>query len=278
MMEKLITGYLQELKLTGKSPKTAEAYGFHLEKFARFCKENGYDYRQVNGKESRAFRNWLVGQGLKPKSVNAIISAVKSFYDYLVEEGEVKGNPIIPKRLRVAEEKGLPGFLTETEEEKLLAHLGGLPYHVSLAFRTMLACGLRVSEAANLETDNILPQQGSVFLVVKHGKGNKERMVPVTNVQVARELLAFAQTKGPGKRLFGITDLTLKWYAQGIRKATGIDFHSHRLRHTLATRLLAQGTPIDVVQEVLGHENINTTRRYAKTAPERLFQLAAKVG
>lgn len=257
-MEKLIAGYLQELKLTGKSSKTVEAYGFHLGKFARFCKENGHDYRQVNGKESRAFRNYLVEQGLKPKSVNAIISAVKSFYDYLVEEEEVKGNPIIPKRLRVAEEKGLPGFLTEAEEERVLAYLGGLPYHINLAFRTMLACGIRVSEAANPAIASILPQQGSIFLVVKHGKGNKERMVPVTNVQVARELLAFAQTKGPGENLFGVTAATLKWYAQGIRKATGVDFHSHRLRHTLATRLLAQGVPIDAVQEVLGHENINT--------------------
>jgi len=52
---------------------------------------------------------------------------------------------------------------------------------------------------------------------------------------------------------------------------------SHRLRHTLATQLLTRDIPIDIVQEVLGHQNINTTRRYAKTAPERLCQLAAKV-
>ena len=56
-----------------------------------------------------------------------------------------------------------------------------------------------------------------------------------------------------------------------------MDFYSHRLRHTFATRLLAQGVPIDVVQEVLGHSNINTTRKYAKTAPEKVFQLAAKI-
>jgi len=68
-----------------------------------------------------------------------------------------------------------------------------------------------------------------------------------------------------------------KWYAQQISFATGVDFHCHRLRHTLATNLLAQGIPLDVVQEVLGHENINTTRKYAKTAPEKLYQLAVEV-
>jgi len=116
----------------------------------------------------------------------------------------------------------------------------------------MLACGLRVTEAANLKPEDVVLQQGRVFLMVRHGKGNKERMVPVTDADVARELIAFAQTKQPGDNLFGVQAGTFKWHAREIRKAT-------------------------VVQEVLGHENINTTRRYAKTAPERLCQLAPKV-
>jgi len=166
--------------------------------------------------------------------------------------------------------------LTE-EERTILAHIPALPSHISLAFRTMLATGLPVSEAANLDPEDVLLQQGAVFLMVRHGKGSKERIVPVTDVVVARELLAFAQTKELGDNLFDVQAGTFKWYAREIRKATGVDFHSHRLHHTLATRLLAQGTPIDLVQEVLGHENINTTRRYAKTAPERLCQLAPKI-
>lgn len=277
MLKELIKSYLQELQAIGRSPKTVEAYGFHLEKFARFCEESGCDFRTINGKESRAFRNWLVELGLKPTSVNAAIAATKSFYDFLVEEEEVKGNPIVSRRLRVAEEKGLPGFLTKAEEKKVLAHLANLPYHIGLAFKTMLAGGLRVSEAAALKAEDVLVQQGGVFLAVKHGKGDKGRLAPVTNAEVARELLAFAQEKAQDDKLFGVTDGTLKWYAQVIRQATGVDFHSHRCRHTLATRLLAQGVPIDVVQMVLGHQNINTTRRYAKTAPEKLCRLAAKV-
>lgn len=277
MLEELIDEYLQELQITGRSAKTVEAYRYHLAKFARFCKENAYNYKQMNGKESRAFRNWLVELGLKPASVNAITAATKSFYDFLVEEEHVKGNPIISRRLRVAEEKGLPSFLTEAEEEKVLAYMESLPYHVSLAFRTMLATGLRVSEAANLKPEEVLARQGGVFLRVKHGKGDKGRLVPVIDADVARELLAFAKEKEQGENLFGVTSGTLKWYAQEVRDATGVDFHSHRLRHTFATRLLAQGVPIDVVQEVLGHSNINTTRKYAKTAPEKIFQLAAKL-
>jgi len=277
MLEGLIKDFLLELQAIGRSTKTVEAYKYHLEKFARFCEESGCDFRTINGKESRAFRNWLVELGLKPASINAIIAATKSFYDFLAEEEVVKGNPIISRRLRVAEERGLPGFLTKAEEKKVLAHLANLPYHIGLAFKTMLVSGLRVSEAAALKAEDVLVQQGGVFLAVKHGKGDKGRLVPVTNRDVARELLTFAQKKAQGDKLFGVTDSTLKWYAQAIRQATGVDFHSHRCRHTLATRLLAQGVPIDVVQMVLGHQNINTTRRYAKTAPEKLCRLAAKV-
>ncbi len=172
MLAELISKYLQELQITGKSPGTIESYGLHLAKFARFCEENGCDYRHVNGKGSKAFRNRLVSQGLKPASGNVAISATKSFYDFLVEKDHVKGNPMMTKRLRIAEEQSLPAFLTE-EERTVLAHIATLPSHLSLAFRTMLATGLRVSEAANLDPEDVLLQQGAVFLMVRHGKGQQ---------------------------------------------------------------------------------------------------------
>ncbi|SFH07473.1 Phage integrase family protein [Desulfotomaculum arcticum] len=60
------------------------------------------------------------------------------------------------------------------------------------------------------------------------------------------------------------------------KKQTGLQFYSHRCRHTVGTQLLQKGISIDKVQEVLGHENISITRRYAKTAPEVIMELAAK--
>jgi len=276
-LEDYINEYLQELTATGKSPNTVKAYKQRLSSFARFCNYYGYDFRTFNGKESHHFRNWLLDLGLKPASINATISAVKSFYDFLVEEGEVKGNPIITKRLRVAEEKSLPAFLTEEEIQKVFAYIEKLQPHIALAFRTMYACGLRVSETANLTPEDVIIQQGRMFVMIRHGKSNKSRIVPVTDVAVAHDLSKLAQEKEKGKPLFGVKDFTFKWYAQQISFATGVDFHCHRLRHTLAKNLLAQGVPLDVVQEVLGHENINTTRKYAKTAPDRIYQLAVEV-
>jgi integrase len=140
----------------------------------------------------------------------------------------------------------------------------------------MLWTGLRVSEVASLTGEDVIKENGKLFLRVRSGKGSKERIVPVLSKEIARHLLEVSKDKGKAS-LFGVNSGTLKDYAHKIKKASGVHFHSHRLRHTLATRLLAKGIPIDVVQRVLGHESISTTRRYAETLPEKVKELAATV-
>jgi integrase len=140
----------------------------------------------------------------------------------------------------------------------------------------MLWTGLRVSEVAGLTGEDVIRENGKLFLRVRSGKGNKERIVPVLSKEIAKHLLEVSKDKGKAP-LFGVNSGTLKDYAHKIKKASGVHFHSHRLRHTLATRLLARGISIDVVQKVLGHESISTTRRYAETLPEKVKELAARV-
>ena len=276
MLEDMVRAFLKDLKISGKSKKTIEAYSFHLDKFRAFCEERGIDYRAVNGRESKAFRNWLAEKNLSPASINAILAACKSFYDFLLDEEVIKGNPFTNPKLRVKEPDRKPDFLTEEELEKVEEAMKKLPSHIRLAFETMLWTGLRVSEAAGLTGGDVIKENSKVFLRVKEGKGNKERIVPVLSKELARQLLELSNVKGKAS-LFGVNSGTLKDYAHKIKKASGVHFHSHRLRHTLATRLLAKGIPIDVVQRVLGHESISTTRRYAETLPEKVKELAATV-
>jgi len=247
-----------------------------LDKFVAFCREKRLDYWLINGKESKAFRNWLAEKGLSPASVNAILSAVKSFYDFLLDEGLVRGNPFVSKKLRVKEPDKKPAFLTEEELKRVKEAMERLPRHIQLAFETMLWTGLRVSEVASLTGEDVIIEDGKVFLKVRSGKGQKERLVPVIDKDLAKELLSLSRERGKGS-LFGVTDGTLKDYAYKVKKASGVNFHSHRLRHTFATRLLAKGVSIDVVQKVLGHASINTTRRYAETLPEKVKELAVNI-
>jgi len=275
-LREAIRVFLKDLGLSGKSRKTLEAYYFHLGKFLSFCEERELDYRLVNGKESKAFRNWLAEMGLSSASVNAVLSACKSFYDFLLDEGLVKGNPFVSRKLRVKEPDKKPAFLTEEELERVREVMKSLPRHIQLAFETMLWTGLRVSEVASLTGEDVIEEEGKVFLKVRSGKGQKERLVPVMNKEIAWELWRLSKKKRE-EPLFGVKAGTLKDYAYKVKKASGVNFHSHRLRHTLATRLLAKGVAIDVVQKVLGHASINTTRRYAETLPERVRELAVEV-
>jgi integrase/recombinase XerC/integrase/recombinase XerD len=275
-LERAIENFLSELAFSGKSQNTISSYSFHLAKFKDFIFQRGLDFKLINGKEAKEFRNYLSSLGLASFSINAILSAIKSFYDFLLDEGLVKGNPFVSRKLRVKEPDKKPAFLTEEELKKVKSAMKLLPYHVRLAFETMLWTGLRVSEVVSLTSEDVIKEDGKLFLRVRSGKGKKERIVPVINRSVAKELIKLSKQKGTSS-LFGVTDGTLKDYAYKVKKASGVNFHTHRLRHTFATRLLSQGIGLDVVQKVLGHSSINTTRRYTETLPEKIFNLAVKL-
>ena len=278
MLGELAGVFLNELKIKGSSINTVKSYSFHLDKFTGFIAEHGLDFRSLTVKQVRLFRNGMIEKGLKPRTVNAVLSALRSFYGFLVEEGEAEGNPVIPGRLRVKEGRSLPDFMSNEELQIFLNWLKEVPAQVSLAYRTMLVTGLRVSEVAAFTPGDLRAlENGGYVLRVRHGKGNKERYAPVMADDVARELVLHKGERRDTRPLLGITANNLhKWAAQ-CRRETGLNFHTHRCRHTVATRLLQKGVPIDKVQEVMGHTDISTTRRYAKTATKAVLELAAKV-
>lgn len=272
--------FLSDLKLSGSPKSTLKTYTVFLNTFTKWVKDNDLDFTKLLPRNFKQFRNYLINHGYASVTVNKHIHVVKSFYDFLVEEEVINGNPILTRRLHITEPKHTPSFLTDQEVETILDYFEKRPAHVRLAMRTMLCTGLRISEVLRLApADLILMNQNgeaSLFVHVYEGKGRKDRYVPVTNKETAKELLQY-KDKVTTPTLFKIGVSTLGYHATECTKATGIHFHCHRLRHTLATGLLSQGWSLDVVQDVLGHENINTTRRYAATLPAAFFPLAAKI-
>jgi len=271
-IEKLIERFLNEVKLT-KSTNTYKNYRTHMYKLLEFCKkENITDIRLWNGKETRGFRNFLLDKRLSVSSINAILSSLKSFFDFLIDEEIVKGNPVTAKMYLKKKEETV-SFLTSDELKKLDNALEKIRKDVAFMFRLQLATGTRLSEVLNLTSKDIIEIDNSVFIKVL-GKGNKERLIPVMDEFVAKELVRLRRKEG---KLFDFSRSIVFYYSNKIKKLTGIDFHSHRLRHTTATKLLNNGVAIDVVQEVLGHASISTTRRYAKTSNEAVKRLAVKI-
>jgi site-specific recombinase XerD len=275
-IDDLIKEFLNNLKAEGKSSATIRAYEFHLSRFAEFVKTNNLSLSNFNGKQARQFRNYLVNEDLKPRSINAIISALKSFFEWALLEGYVKGNPIITRHLRVKEDRDKILFLKPNEVEALLSYLEKVPQHIRLAFLLMLYAGLRISEVVNLLKEDVYEERGIVWVHVRNGKGGKERHTPVLSRGLGKELLEYAKQFKEGERIFPVTKSALEKWARIIKEHVP-GFRPHRLRHTFATRQLEKKIPIDILQEYLGHANFNTTRRNAKTLTARKIEEAKRL-
>ena len=268
----------------GASPRTHEAYGRDLRRFADFAVTRGAAAPpDVSARLLRDYVYHLKDLGLAPASIRRNVSAVRTYFRFLVREGLVVRDPSerleTPRRWRV-----LPDVLTVEETERLLAS-PSLDEPLAFRDRALLelayGAGLRVSEWISLGVKDVLMEDG---LVRVFGKGSKERLVPIGRGAIGavaiylRELrprLEAGQGKGVlllnarGRPLtrMGAWKILRKYVDRaGIAKRVS----PHTLRHSFATHLLEGGADLRAVQEMLGHADISTTQIYTHVDREYL--------
>ena len=209
--------------------------------------------------------------GISPASRARKLSALKSFYKYLtVRTKQLTENPVADleyPKLR----KSLPKYLTLEQSAALLQAVSGpnekRDYAILMLF---LNCGIRRSELVNLNLTDVYDDRIRVI-----GKGNKERIVYFgTSCRKAIDAYLPERHKrvlSDNRALFGSRDnnrISVTAVHRLVKKAflqAGLDatqFSAHKLRHTAATMMLSGGVDVKTVQEVLGHENLNTTQIY----------------
>ncbi len=209
-----------------------------------------------------------------PSLINRRLSALNSFFNFLVDMELIEKNPIKPS-LRIKKVKQrVPEALTEDEVEKVLKAAAERSYRDYLMLKTVLQCGLRISELLSLKKESIVDYRGRKVLRVI-GKGGKERFIPLTG-EFAEELCRYAETCQT-ERLFPLTYQGAKYIFNRIKEKTGINLHPHKLRHTFATILVDRGVDIRVIQAFLGHASPNTSARYAKVRDELMFKVVDSV-
>ena len=268
----------------GASPRTHEAYGRDLERFATYARLKGAaGPTDVSARVLRDFVYHLKDLGLAPASIRRTISAVRTYFKFLLGEGHVVRDPSdrleTPKRWR-----SLPEVLTVDEVERLIS-APTLDDPLAFRDRALLelayGAGLRVSEWISLGTRDVLLEDG---LVRVFGKGSKERLVPIGRGAIGavavylRELRPRLESgKGKGVLLLnargqpltrmGAWKLLRKYVERaGIEKRVT----PHTLRHSFATHLLEGGADLRAVQEMLGHADISTTQIYTHVDREFL--------
>lgn len=268
----------------GASPRTNEAYGRDLDRFTAFALTKGAKApTDVGARMLREYVYHLKDLGLAPASIRRNVSAVRTYFRFLLGEGLATRDPSerleIPKRWRT-----LPDVMSVDEVERLL---GAPTLDDPLAFRdrAMLelayGAGLRVSEWISLAVRDLAFEDQ---LVRVFGKGSKERVVPIGRSAIGavavylRELrprlergegkgILFLNARGTPLSRMGAWTILRKYVERaGITKRVS----PHTLRHSFATHLLEGGADLRAVQEMLGHADISTTQIYTHVDREYL--------
>jgi integrase/recombinase XerD len=268
----------------GSSPRTEEAYQRDIQRFATFATVRGAATPStVSARILRDYIYHLKDLGLAPASIRRNISAVRTYFRFLLSEGHVVRDPSerleSPRRWRT-----LPEVLSVDEVDRLLA-APTLDDPLVFRDRAMLelgyGSGLRVSEWIELSVRDILFEEG---LVRVFGKGSKERLVPMGRRAVGavaiylRELRPrLEKGEGRGKLMLNARGEPLtrmgawKILRKYVERAELTKHVSpHTLRHSFATHLLEGGADLRAVQEMLGHADISTTQLYTHIDREYL--------
>jgi integrase/recombinase XerD len=272
----------------GMSPRTLEAYRRDTERLVAYVRaKGGSSPVDVTSRILREFVYHLKDVGLSPSSIRRNISAIRTYFRFLLADGVVTRDPSerleTPKRWRT-----LPEVLTVAEIERLLAS-PTLDDQLVFRDRAMLelayGAGLRVSEWITLGTKDVLIEDK---LVRVFGKGSKERLVPIGRSAIAAVATYLAhrpELEARGKGGKGVLFLNARgepltrmgaWKIlrrhvdrSGIEK----EVSPHTLRHSFATHLLEGGADLRSVQEMLGHADLATTELYTHVSDRRRREL-----
>jgi integrase/recombinase XerD len=269
----LVREYLSYLQVEkGLAKNSVESYERDLTKLKNWANKNNFNLLELTRQDLREWLIDLAGEKLSENSKRRIISALRGFYKFLQFDGHIKKNPaedlIAPQKSSY-----LPNFLNQTDIENLITSPDTLN-EIGLRDRTILelmyACGLRVSEAADLKLSDVDVDQG---ILTCTGKGNKTRRIPMgkSAIEWLNKYLIVRREKenvetsnifvsNTGKPINRQT--IFKFVKEYAAKIGMLDVSPHTLRHSFATHLIQNRADIRSVQQMLGHADISTTQIY----------------
>lgn len=258
------------------SDYTIKNYQLDLTDFFKYVSKSNIDFLNIKNTHVRGYLKYLDTCNLKNTTISRRISALRTFYNYLLEKGLVKSNIFLNVKNPKLEKK-LPNYLNYTEIEELLASIDtktdeGLERR--LLIEMFYSTGCRVGEMVNVKISDIDFSSKTIKVM---GKGSKERIVYYGDYasKYLEDYLKNKDKKGylfTNKRGEKLTIEEVEYIVRDIMKHISIKTHvtPHTLRHTFATHLLNNGADIRTVQELLGHANLSTTGIYTHVSSDRL--------
>lgn len=264
----------------GLADNTIEAYERDIGKLVAFLELHERQHlspTEIDLEQLQEFILWVNNLGLGARSQARLLSALKTFYGYLLLEDFIDTDPTeLLEGPRLS--RNIPEVLTYEEVQRILDAIDLSTDHGvrnRAMLETLYACGLRVSELIELRLSNFFPDIGFLKVV---GKGNKERIIPIgdeavkhiklyregvrrrmMNIKKGHENILFLNRRGRG-----LSRVMVFMIVKEAAREAGIDkkVSPHTFRHSFATHLIEGGADLKAVQDMLGHESIITTEIY----------------
>lgn len=289
-MEKYIDKFIEYLKIQKNySEYTLLNYKKDIEEYNTFLKDKKYSYDNLDYKKCTEYLIFLDGLNLKKTSISRRLSAIRSFYKYLVLNNYCNTNPFLlvssPKK-----EKRIPKYINYSNIDEIF-NISNIKtkegQREKVIIEVLYGAGLRVSELVNVRIKDIDFNNKTILVF---GKGSKERMVSFGEpalkaikmfIDNGRKdyleendseylIVGKNETKLTTRRIEQIIDDLIK------RTSIKINITPHMFRHTFATHLLDHGADLVAVQELLGHESLSSTEIYTHVSNEHLREVYYK--
>lgn len=266
----------------GASDNTLSSYMRDMHQFNAYIEEKGISLRQVIQSDIESYGKYLTLKGKSASTVTRAMASIKSFYNFMLNRGQVSSNPakgITPTKV----ERKLPQILTSKEVELFLEQpectdLKGFRDRAMLEL--LYATGIRVSELIGLNVEDLNLDAGILRCVSK----GKERLIPLYPAAVKAlteyvERIRPQMIESPDERALFVNVSGERMSRQGFWKLikhyqekAGIqkEITPHTLRHSFAAHLLENGADLQSIQEMLGHADISSTQIYSQLVNQKL--------
>jgi len=273
------------------SKHTVTAYKTDISQFVNYC-ESAYEITELKVIKHTIVRSWIVTRMEKhdsPKSINRKISSLRSFFNFLKRKKVVDRNPML-KIVAPKIPKRLPEFIRKENIEKLLDNLNEADSYANFRDRLIIellySTGIRRAELIPLKSTDVLNSDKLIKVI---GKGNKERLIPITLelVNKIKQLVVLRDEEFPDNQepyLF-LTNKGRPVYPKFIYNvvtkllstvSTSKKRSPHILRHSFATHLTNNGADINAIKELLGHANLGATQIYTHNSINKLKEVYSK--